>query len=460
MTAFRLAKGLVGQAAILPIYVASFLLLGCGEIARPAESDGGPVVDAPGDGPSPRVAVTVLSSSGDGLPDPGAIVIFTDNARTLVKEGLVTAAGKAEADLPDGGTVQVLRVNRISPTARRVEITTLDKVKPGDELTFGKSRFGPLAGDARTLGVAFPLVTGATTYVMWTPCGGKGGTASPIAVTLLGSCAPASFELLAVATGDATFTPSFVRRTINPGEASVTLPTAWAPMAAFGVTMTNAPAGIRSILVQRGTLLATGTGQVATQSVNLDAPAPGGTATASLPYPPGVGRRAQILVQLAPSSIGVGVQSLWVRSENIVAAVGIDLAQLPLPLVTVPPRITGAQITWTQTGSGTPDVRLATAFFSEIVDGQTTSFDWTIVNDSAANSATLPGLPAKFAEFDPLQRPAARATIAAVQYYDYSHLAGYDSARRHAIGDLTTPASGLTPDAAYTARSSVSQAQQ
>src|SRR6185295_3086658 len=129
----------------------------------------------------------------------------------VVSDSAVDATGHAQAMLPRGGTVSAIRITA-DPTNLAASITTTLGVKPGDDLTFGVKPFvtNTTQGGATMMTATFPLVSGATSYRFYTPCGLSPAAASPVTLIFRDSCHGAMFDLLATTSTGAPPVPMFL----------------------------------------------------------------------------------------------------------------------------------------------------------------------------------------------------------------------------------------------------------
>jgi hypothetical protein len=436
-------------------------LAACGSVSgSDAGGDAGGGGGAGGDSAVPGpVSVTALTSQLDGSVDPTALVIFVAPDQRVVRDGLVSADGTAQAELPAGSVVHVLRVAQTSASTRRVSITSVTDVAPSDALIVGQSRGVRNVGAARQQAVTFTATAGATNYSVWHPCGSSGGTGTSVNLTLYASCVAtgATFEVLAIARGDAGFTPRYARATVREAAGTLTLATSWSVMPLFALTVTGVPAGASSLVLQRSTLLAAGTtGPMATETASVLQPS-AGVVSASLPYAPTAGVRSAIYARLAESA--VASRAVWIRTDGIAAGQGIELSTPTLALATSAPRLSGHEVRWDQRDGAAPDVRFVTASFTETSAQQTTAYDWTVVDGGGLAAVALPRLPPGYADLDPVQRGAAVGALL-VQSFDFSNVEGYRDARRLPLGDLATDPrlTGLFPMSSYQVHAAFAQA--
>ena len=377
------------------------------------------------------VEVTVLSLNADGLPDTGAVAMFLDPSGTLIADGLVDAAGHAQADMPGGGSVTVLRINDETPTHRDVGLTTITSVRPGDKLVVGDTASPMAFADApTTMAVTFTPYAANYSYMFYTACGGTGGSAGNATLYLYNACHGSTFDLLAVATSSDT--PPDVRYVAIPNvpyaaNGSITVPNAWSTTGSFMATLANVPANLSSLSLTRSLYL--GEATATTASTSIDTPH-AGLVSVTAPYVQGLGTRSQITLGLHEQNAS-GFQTFVARVANTAGTQGLDLGQEPLPWIAGVVSETPTTVSWDQIGTGAPDVRLVTWSGYWSVGTRTDYVAWTVEDGDATSSLTLPGLPAKYAELDPTHQTTISLGHAAVQYLDYDRLNGYDEARKY-----------------------------
>ena len=365
--------------------------------------DGGTGSDG-GSAATTMVEVTVLSLNADGLPDTGAVAMFLDPSGTLIADGLVDAAGHAQADMPGGGSVTVLRINDETPTHRDVGLTTITSVRPGDKLVVGDTASPMAFADApTTMAVTFTPYAANYSYMFYTACGGTGGSAGSATLYLYNACHGSTFDLLAVATSSDT--PPDVRYVAIP----------------------NVPANLSSLSLTRSLYL--GEATATTASTSIDTPH-AGLVSVTAPYVQGLGTRSQITLGLHEQNAS-GFQTFVARVANTAGTQGLDLGQEPLPWIAGVVSETPTTVSWDQIGTGAPDVRLVTWSGYWSVGTRTDYVAWTVEDGDATSSLTLPGLPAKYAELDPTHQTTINLGHAAVQFIDYDRLNGYDEARKY-----------------------------
>jgi hypothetical protein len=396
-----------------------------------ATGDGGTGSDGGGSAGTTLVELSVLSTSFDGLPDTGATAVFLDPGGALIADGLVDGAGHAQADMPNGGSVTVIRIADQSSTERDVTMTTITSVKPGDKLVVG-STLSPRAfpGTPATMNVAFTPYAANYSYMFYTACGGIGGSSGAATIYLYDTCHGGTFDLVAVATS--TSTPPDVRYVNLPNvtyaaNGSITVPNTWMTSDSFMATLANVPVGISNLALTHSSYL--GETPAAPGDVSADSPAPG-VVSMTAAYVQGLGTRSQVDIALHDTNAS-GFQRFSARVASVAGTQGLDLSQEPLPWIVGALTETPTSIAWEQLNTGTPDVRLVTWAGHWAVGARTDYINWTIEDGTATTSLTLPGLPSKYGEYDPAQATSVVLGHGGVQYIDVDRLHGYDEARAY-----------------------------
>lgn len=419
----------------------ALLLAGCGSV--PATPDAGS--DGSGTGAT-LVQLTVLSTAFDGQSDTGAIAVFQDPSGATIADGLVDAAGRAQADLPAGGSITVIRVVDSSATERDVAMTTIRGVKPGDQITVGTTESPThFTGGSSMMTASFTPIAANYSYEFYTTCGGVGGSGGTAQLAFVDGCHGATFDLLSVATS--TTDPPDVRYVYQTGltyaaNGSVTVPPSWTVAASFTATLTNVPNNLSDLELTHTTLL----GKIAAAPITTGVTAPSaGVVAATTSYPPDIGTGAIATLALHNTNAS-GFQTLEARSTAVAATLGIDLAQQALPWLVGAPTGTLTGASWDQLEGGAPDVRLVT-WNGHWTDGARTVFlNWTLEDGEHATSIALPALPAKYAAYDPGKASGVVVGRPSVLYLDYDALDGYDAARRYGpnLADSLTDLGVLT----------------
>ena len=145
------------------------------------------IIDVDTAPPPPKTDVQIVIRDGQS-PQPGVAVIFQGVDGSLVAEATTDATGAATAELPEGGSVTVIR-SYPTPTGGDplpIEVYTYAGVKSGDRLALGRP--ASEQGTASAVLVKVPTTAGGTVKIQ-SPCGGGQGTGPLVAITVR-DCAP------------------------------------------------------------------------------------------------------------------------------------------------------------------------------------------------------------------------------------------------------------------------------
>lgn len=403
--------------------------MACGEV-KGTPIDGPPIdIDAAIDAPPAPVRVTVLNSLGDGLPDVTAKVLFQDPQGALVVEVPVDAMGKAEAMLPLGGSVTVVRVTTDNPTQLFAVLTTVTAVKPGDDLTVGRKAAATITsqgGQTQMTATFFP--TGdATSYQFFHTCGTSFASTSPVTLTFRDSCHGATFDLIGVASGGTLTTPRFFRvQNINySAGGSFTIPVGFSTMSNFTVNVMNTPADVSNISMTRSSMIENQA--VAGQGV-VGVPA-AGTVSMVVPHPTSAGTRSQVQVFYNRTGATSSMRH-EMHTSTIATPVNIDLAQLEIPWLATP-AMTATGGTWTAvTTAGTPDGQVMSYAGRWMEPTRLVTVSWRLIGPASMTGMQLPRLPAAYAHLDPqAQSVPVNIFTGSLTMVDYDVVAGYDEFR-------------------------------
>jgi hypothetical protein len=390
-------------------------------------------IDAPPTSPA-AITIKVLSDLGDGKPDTSARVIFADGSRSLVKQGLVDASGAISAELPQGGIVHVMKVLDLSAHDRVVRLTSI-QVKPGDSLTFGSAASRPQGAAITVQGTFTPIPNVVAIYDFAHPCGGglaQPGEGTTARLSSVAGCLPPTFEVLGTPnTASHISPPQYVWFTATPA-GGFTAP-AMQPMPAFTARVSNVPAG-SDVTVLRSTQIAPYFLDAETLSTELTATTT--TVTADLFYPPSATALGVVEARISPAPFDRRTQLVRTRVTGAVASADLDLNALPLPSVQTAPTLSGRVVSWTQTGTGTPDLRAVTSVSAHVAGGWSYRIEWTLIDGASDSAVEIPGLPDMFADVDPTQQLTSVSSEGTILYLDFSNVQGHDSARRLPLGSL------------------------
>ena len=382
------------------------------------------------------VHVTVLSTIGDGVPDVTAHAVFLAPDGTQLLDTVVDGGGKAQAPMPSGGSVLVLRRTG-SATTYTGEVVYVRGVKAGDDLHFGRKLSPNHLFGGTTQMTANLTPPSATKVVIVTPCSNVNvDTATTIAVPLRDSCHGATFPMLTLANSTGTAVPQYVFQSAvtHQNAGTIQVPTTFVSMGNYTAMAQNTPAAIATLSFQRATLI--GGRSAAKQVVDLVGDPAAGTVTAVTKFPSGIGDGFNSTLVLSEGSDG----TQFVETHSVVAAPTlatqlIDLSTRVLPWIATTPVQTQTGLSWTEStdgGTATPDLRVVRWRGQWMDAGHPVTASWVIVEPGVGTASELPTLTGDSVEFDPHGRAGVILTgFTSVTYADYSNLDGYDAARSH-----------------------------
>jgi len=414
---------------------------GCGKVTSPNGGDAGPGGDAGSsiDANQTPVTVAVLTSTGDGNPDPTAKVVFQDPDGNVVADVMVDAQGHAQSPLPRGGSVTAIRTLTDTSTNLSAQVTTITEVAPGDALTFGLTAFPSVSqGGQTTMTASFPLVTGAPMYRFSTPCGTVSTQGSPVTLSFRDSCHGATFDLLG--TTLVNDVPMYVRLpgVVYQAGTAFSIPTAFAAMPIFTVNASNVPTEVSSMNASRASLA----GNLAVSSTGVTVPGdpPAGNVSVDIPFPSGFGTRSEVIVIMGRPD-AAAPQEVQLHTAVLGTSASVDVGKQPLPWVTnFAQTATGA--TWTQVAPGDGAGAALLSWNGQwMANGKMVTVTRNLAQpvSTTAISMTLPRLPASYAAVDPEQQTVAVALNGGKLYLgNYDVLNGYAQIRAMPETLLTT----------------------
>lgn len=352
-----------------------------------------------------KVAIRALALSGDGSPDPNAKAIFTDTNGDIVLDTQVDAHGLAQVALPSGGAVTVIQ----SAGPHRT-IHTYRGIATGDFIIVNSPAGSNGAKDLML--VSYTAPPGSTGVAFTRSCSGATPANAPGRVYLefADSCRTPTFGMLAIASFPSG--PSqFVWQPAIPHVASsiTTLPANWEPMSTGTVTVTNVPStsplSVRWAMKLDARMLELYDSYTQTPDI--------GTNTYSVSYPAGAGHGTEVSTWSTIPS-GLTNESRTVFDTGSPNAVTVDFDALPVPaLSAMQQTATGAS--WTQAGTGTPDVR-------NVIWRATTPqgrVHWYLVEPYDGQTTTTLSLPSSYAAEDPTKAVPLELHGTSVTHVDY-----------------------------------------
>jgi hypothetical protein len=402
----------------------------CGACLPAIEGSGQP--DDPGDQPQgeptpPPVTTVEITVHGQAGPLVGVPVVFLKTDDSVVADVVTDSLGKATATMPDGGSVTVVRPGTpatggglpMDPNnggATPAQVYTYVGVKPGDKLDLVTSDVSP--GAPVTARVMVPATELGGPFAVITPCGSAQGAAPYIDVTLTGCGPQTDFYVV-----DLVEQLSFLKRSAIGATVDLSMETLQDSLSTT-LSATNAPSGA-SVAIE--TRLETdlfrpvySSGMVA-QGAPDQAGADTSTTTVDLP-------KLASAEQHVSARIGTadGTQLVTMRAGYGQADLVIDVAP---HLIKSPSAatLTTDTVTWTELGTGSPDLVFATLRDATRVR--------TIVAPYGGASLHVPHLPTAHDAFNAQATDTPSVSLARVA-------SGYDGVRARVFAGPLAPLGG------------------
>ena len=416
----------------------SFLVLvsvaACGKVHLPgsggdgdgdggrSDDDGGNGGDAAGPGP---VSVTVLSFDGRRTPVAGAKVAFF--AATGEHQATVDTDddGSAISDLAPGGAV-VAFVDGVPTGSVTLAARAVLGVEPGDQIVIGGELYQ--GGDQTAqMTLTLPVLTGAGSYSVYTPCGGFGSGSNVVPIYFHQSCDVDSFAYVALASGDAG--PSFAAEeeaaVIPDGNYDATSTWQMTPTRPF--RFTGVPDEASSVEVGVAAVRA-GDQQLDVFLTRDSAPAAEEMLTLRPERIPGYDETMVYgLVRAEQPSLGVVQFARWLGADD---STDVDLAAVMLPWMGPVSLDTATRsLRWNVVGAGEYDATYVTLNAS-INDGTFQEIQWYVVAPPGIEEIVLPELPDELAQY---YLPDPENVYAYGQIVESSELDGYAGARQRGL---------------------------
>ncbi len=384
--------------------VAVPLVAACGDKVHHGV-DAGPIdarVDAlvPSDDPPPG-AVTLTITRG-GAPVAGISVIFQAADSSLVHAALTNDNGIAWAMMPSGGFVTAVE----SRGAKLDELTTFAGVAPADALVLAIDPAGPR--DAWPVALSIPADAGATSYQVFTTCGGPiGADPSAATETMLLGCGGAADAVVVTADADGGLLNAFFAGSVAVPEPVDTDPPTFMPLALSGsyaplvpatFSYSNVPSSVTTVATYHAFASARGRvfERTAAEAVS------GNGATTVIPLPSAMAPSLVATTLYAPE---IGTQTIF-EAASPPYALDVGAARLP-GFATAPAFAAGAPgaagvISWTEdAGAVQPELVRARihAYRDDIPAGR--AWGWRIVAPRSGTAIAYPVLPSFGFDFNP-----------------------------------------------------------
>jgi hypothetical protein len=361
---------------------------------------GGDDDDQPPPPPPPPPQVISIKVVDGGVPVAGVPVVFQNSDDSLVADVVTDALGVAQADMPTGGNITVIRLD---PAGGPAQLYTYIGAKVGDQLEMGRA-INP-AATPTNVSVLIPQALGNAT--VRTPCGQAQG-AGTVPLTLTGCPEQTVFY---ASNGN----QSFVKAAIIAPELNFSLETVLDNQTITMRTL-NLPPNTTS--TQEGHLSMLGYRMFSTGPRNAANPQ-----NVNYPDLPGVDQTTVIRVTMQESQQMISYHRKWLNSQ------AVDVSPQLLPYIGSP-TVDASGVTWMETPAGTP-TPISPDFVVARVDvtpsGGLTPYVRSIVAPYTGTQLRFTQLPPAHAAYNPLPGDQVDATPGLVKVPGIS--GGYDAIR-------------------------------
>jgi len=374
--------------------------------------DNPPGQDPPVDPPQPpptEVRIAVHDPSG---PVAGVAVVFMNADDSVVADSVTDAQGVAVATMPTG-SVTVIREDA-SSTEPAGAVYTYVGVKAGDKLELALPALTTTTPTTVTVRVPEGDPDAPLPVTVRTPCGEGTGLPPEVSVTLDGRCG-AMTDFYVMEIGD-EYPSAFIKRAPIAPTVDLSLET-YRPALTTSLSVTNAPIGATAYVEKT---LETDLFRPVFSSGMLPV-AEGQSVDAIIPDLPGVEEQLIATVSYNGSTQRVG------KREPYAAAPGMVDLSTAMIIGPSAPSISADMLTWTETGSGSPDLVVGEARGAQITR--------RVVGPYAGASLRIPHLPATHDAFNVKADDVASIALAKVS-------SGYDGIRAQAFNGPLAPLNG------------------
>jgi len=281
----------------------------------------------------PPVDVTITVRD-QGVPAPNITILFQAPDGTLLADLKTDAAGAAKADMPEGGSVSVIRSVLVEAVERQT-VYTYAGVKPLDNLVFGR---GTLI-DPAEVNVTVNVPPDAGNVTIKTPCGEGAGAAPAVTLALTG-CATELDFFVENAAGDGFLAHAPVAGLVDFSTQ------VFSPKSTTMLTLSNVPVDIQTTSIAK----------------RLDTPAPFyvfstgelSTRTTIEATTPTLPTSEQLVVVTAIRDTSTQMMSNRQPFSATPSAIDVNAGYIVRTSTTaVDP--TNGNVTWLETGDGAPD---------------------------------------------------------------------------------------------------------
>jgi len=393
--------------AILVSLVASACIGGLDGIGENPPGNDPP--DNPPPPPPTEVRIAVHDPSG---PVAGLAVVFMNADDSVAADAVTDAQGVAVATMPTG-SVSVIR-DDASSTEPAGTVYTYVGVKAGDKLDLALPALSTTTPMTVTVRVPEGDPDAPLPVTVRTPCGEGTGAPPEVTVTLDGRCG-AMTDFYVMEIGD-EYPSAFIKRAPIASAVDLSLET-YRPALTTSLSVTNVPIGATAYIEKT---LETDLFRPVFSS-GIQTVAEGQSVDTIIPDLPGVEEQLIATVSYNGSMQRVGKRQPYAAAPGMV---DLSTAMIIGPSA---PSISNDMLTWTEAGSGAPDLVVGEAKGTLIVH--------RVVGPYAGPSLHIPRLPASHDAFNVKADDTASIALAKVS-------GGYDGIRAQAFNGPLAPLNG------------------
>jgi hypothetical protein len=357
--------------------------------------------------PPPPTDVRIKVHDGQG-PVSGIAVVFQDGSDAVISDAVTDAQGEAVAKLATGSVTVIRPADAMQPGSL-ASVYTYVAVKAGDTLDLVLP--GIRTSNPQTINVTVPLTENNTPVQITTPCGSGAGTPPTVAVTLDGCGGETDFYVSEIG-GDAAFLKR--AQVSDPVDLSNEM---YREALTSTYSVSNAP-DTATVTVEKR--LETDlfrpvftTGPIAV--------APDQPVDVTLPYLPTTEEQTYATVALTEVSQIVASRDPYGSGPAV-----IDLAAAMI-IAPSQPKIAGDTVSWTEAGSGAPDLVL--------VSIQSATATRYVAAEHALSAVKVPHLPAAHDMYNLAATDTPSVALARVG-------GGYDGVRARVFAGPLAPMGG------------------
>jgi hypothetical protein len=412
------------------------LLAACNPVV--AHLKDGSVDDAAPDAPTHgMVRIQIYDPAGTGAVVTGVPVVFVEADDTQVGHPVTDANGYVSADVHAGASATL-----VITMGNTTQLETLLGLKPGDDIILGPRR--DPSSDAGNFTVSFATYPGATSYIVYGPCGSTSTGSSPVTLSMYNNCKQDMMNLLVVAYDSSGPIAALSKTGVTfQAGGSTAVTGSYQFVQQMNASYTNIPSNISNIDVSRSVPDQYGfndeknaTPMNGTFSTTLFAPqGPSALITTNVNHMTNNGRQT-VQEKIAGNALTHGMDV----GATLLPWLGAPTFDVATHKLTVPVDNTG-------TSGDAPDVFFAETSYSRGVDPNIQRFDWLVIG-ATPSDVTMPTLPMEVGDVMPKSTDMGSSGVAALAESDA--LTGYDVIRQDVFTLITSVTDPIHPSATKT----------